>query len=834
VNVDRQQLIDSAQKFAAKGQYDKAIAEYMRVLKEDPTDVRILLKIGDLQIRKGDKSDAIATYTRVAGGYDQQGLFLKAVAVYKQILSIDPNLTDLYTRLADLYVKLNLVPDALAHLDALAVRYARAGQDDRLVGVFRQMVQIDPGNVPTHIKLAELYSKLSRAEDAAREFESGGALLRELGRVDDWAKVAERLLFHRPADVPVAKQLAYYYLERQDAKRALPKLQVAFKANAKDVETLEMLAGAFRELGQLPKTISVLKEVARIHQDAGAQDKRNETYRRVLEIAPNDADAKEALRGASRLSRRPSQQPGPRSVAPAKTQSAKPGANTPSSEPDEIELVEEEEPVYDLANKPGALKSPAAPSHTPVQPIPVVKQAKPVVAFPLASVKAQPPKRQDPQKSIPTPATGQAKIGSIPDKSVSAPALLTNKTNKQEKAAWTAPPTHPDVLRMISEADVFVRYGLKQKAILHLAKALEIDSNAVDVHTRLRDLYIDDGDTDSACRHALRVAQVLSSVDRAAALEEAQKALQIDPNSSSAVELYRRLGGQPLGKSAGGFQDMPTEVGQFPEQIAGQDESSTKDLEEGLDEAEFFITQGLYDEARDTLQVLLASHPSHPLVLDRWDELNALIAAQSAPESESNLDLSQALAENLDAEFAAQARAQHSTAGAQILDLEGDLGGPTLKSSKPGNEAETHYDLGVAYKEMGLLEDAIGKFLIAAQHPHKQCQAEFMIGLCFIERSDPQSSIEHFRKALQSQRTDQEEMRIYFELGNAFEAVNDLSEALVCFQRVEKRDPKFRNSRERVQRLAALINSGTRQQPKPTMPSDIEDVDRAFDELLKG
>ena len=291
MSIDRQKVIDSAQKFAAKGQFDKAVAEYLRIVKEDPSDVRILLKIGDLQVRKGAKDEAVATYSRVALGYNQQGFFLKAVAVYKQILSIDPNLTDLYSKLADLYVKLGLLPEALSNLDALAARFARAGQDEKVVAVLQQMAQVDPANVPSHIKLAELLSKLGRADEAAKEFEAGAKLLREARRIDDWAKVAERLLFHRPNDATVARDLAHHYLARQDAKRALPKLQVSFKANARDVETLEMLATAFRELGQLPKTISVYKEIAKIHAEAGAQDKRLEMYRKVLELSPNDVEA---------------------------------------------------------------------------------------------------------------------------------------------------------------------------------------------------------------------------------------------------------------------------------------------------------------------------------------------------------------------------------------------------------------------------------------------------------------------------------------------------------------------------------------------------------------
>jgi hypothetical protein len=55
-----------AQKFAAKNQFDKAVVEYQRVLREDPSDVRILLKVGDLQVRMNARAAAVETYTRVA------------------------------------------------------------------------------------------------------------------------------------------------------------------------------------------------------------------------------------------------------------------------------------------------------------------------------------------------------------------------------------------------------------------------------------------------------------------------------------------------------------------------------------------------------------------------------------------------------------------------------------------------------------------------------------------------------------------------------------------------------------------------------------------------
>ena len=110
--VDRTKVLEAAQKFLAKGQYDKAIVEYQKLVKEDPSDVRTWLKIGDLFTRKGSRAEACETYLRVAKQYAEQGFFLKAVAVYKQILKLDPSRLDVSLALADMYEQLQLVSDA--------------------------------------------------------------------------------------------------------------------------------------------------------------------------------------------------------------------------------------------------------------------------------------------------------------------------------------------------------------------------------------------------------------------------------------------------------------------------------------------------------------------------------------------------------------------------------------------------------------------------------------------------------------------------------------------------------------------------------------------------
>src|SRR6185369_2483410 len=112
--------MDAARKFVDKGQIDKAVKEYLRIVHEDPKDVRVWLKIGDLYAKKGSKQDAIDTYQKVARFYHEQGFYSKAIFVYKQILKLDPRLVDVILKLADLYRQSGYMNEAMQHYESVA------------------------------------------------------------------------------------------------------------------------------------------------------------------------------------------------------------------------------------------------------------------------------------------------------------------------------------------------------------------------------------------------------------------------------------------------------------------------------------------------------------------------------------------------------------------------------------------------------------------------------------------------------------------------------------------------------------------------------------------
>ena len=132
--VNRTKVLEAAQKFQSKGQYDKAIAEYQKLVVEDPRDVRTLLKIGDLHTRRNKPKDAIEVYEKVAELYAKQGFFLKGVAVYKQILKLDPGHALTRCNLGYLFLDLGDVARARQELEALrALRSELAPELERRI-----------------------------------------------------------------------------------------------------------------------------------------------------------------------------------------------------------------------------------------------------------------------------------------------------------------------------------------------------------------------------------------------------------------------------------------------------------------------------------------------------------------------------------------------------------------------------------------------------------------------------------------------------------------------------------------------------------------------------
>jgi tetratricopeptide (TPR) repeat protein len=728
--INRNKVLDAARKYQSRGQYDKAIAQYKKLVESDKRDVRSLLKIGDLYVRKGDRGSAIETYENVAGHYSQQGFFLKAIAVYKQILKLDPSRLDAQVRLGEMYEQLQLISDAMSVFEDVSNGFMRAGDTDQALTMLGKMVGLDPEHIPVRIKYAEALSRAGRTQEAADEFEQGALLLRDQGRLDDYVKVAERLLYHRSNDVRVAKELAETYISRRDPKRALAKLQICFKADPRDVSTLSLLAEAFLMLSQTDKAVSVYREVARIHREAQRPQERMSALHRILELAPNDKEAQAALN---------------------KTASASGQHYMP----------------------PGSVRQPPAPPG-----------------------------------------------------SVSTAQLGGSQLSGTAQVSGTSQVSSPS----LSSAS-----GLSgASGIMYVEEDIEED---------IEEAGTVSGSLPAVSEPVLELEESHSSVPPAPR-----------PPTGGRVIPLRALG--PMTYSE--FLALPL----VSTQVAPATAALAPNLmERTLELADSYLVDGLFTQARAIVSELQLTLPDHPLVLDKAREIDELAAASSGvsavaqpliqrdvssipaamasepPEMELEYEELEPgdegfdFAEKLAEELAEVAEIAPMDEGAEMIDVE-----TVFQQFKAGvaeqvsdDDSDTHFDLGIAYKEMGLFPDARREFQVAMVDPRRRCVCWTMIGLIYMEEGQPRDAIEAFQSGLESpEKTPAEAVGLHYELAMACETAGLTDQARLHYEFVFQREPQYREVGQRLQRLGGPSGDNT----DDLLMESMDDVNRAFDELI--
>jgi tetratricopeptide (TPR) repeat protein len=130
------------------------------------------------------------------------------------------------------------------------------------------------------------------------------------------------------------------------------------------------------------------------------------------------------------------------------------------------------------------------------------------------------------------------------------------------------------------------------------------------------------------------------------------------------------------------------------------------------------------------------------------------------------------------------------------------------QSTGTAEDPETHYNLGVAFKEMGLLDEAIGelqKVCHAVDHgePFSQTiEAYTWLADCFVQKGVPEAGVRWYQKSLQVAGDDDEKATaIKYELACAYEAAGDRATALKHFMDVYGTNIDYRDVAERIKVL---------------------------------
>jgi tetratricopeptide (TPR) repeat protein len=150
-----------------------------------------------------------------------------------------------------------------------------------------------------------------------------------------------------------------------------------------------------------------------------------------------------------------------------------------------------------------------------------------------------------------------------------------------------------------------------------------------------------------------------------------------------------------------------------------------------------------------------------------------------------------------------------------------------------------HFDLGVAYREMGVLDRAVDEFRLATQDAEREANCYAMIGACLVGLGKPKEAVEELKRGLHARRkTEVDELELYYGLAEAYLAAGDTKEALFYLQAIKRKEPEFRDVARKINALLSASRPGKRPHPRVGTPPVADEsgagIDEAFDDMFKG
>ena len=861
--------LNAAQKYLQQGKMPQAILEYQQILKNEPKDQVTLMTLGDLFVRQGETFQALEYFERLAKIFLNDGFTTKAIAIYKKVAKLAPEESRPLERLAELYVQQGVLSEARPLFLQLAEMQLKAGRQPQAALLLRKLLEAEPDNLRVQIRLAELHLSMGQQKEAIETFHGAMQRIMEQGDYAEAIRMADRILQLSPShqatfilkvraltasgkgaeagklldSLPnrdeggeTTSMLLEMYMSGGQTMKAADLAEKVFARDPKQYPVVLKIAGALLETGELDRAQALIGLIRNTMTDSGDQEALAKTLSRLIDFKPGQIEPLEWLVDLYGRASDSFRLPDSLAQLAYAYETSGDDAQALATYEKLLERTPEDETTRrkysSLRSKLG--REPISGIASPVKLVP--QEDAPRTSPPPVST--EPALEEETQRYV---------TQALTDVDLFSSYGLTQKAIDLLEAVLTRAPRHTPVL----------------ERLLDLSVGAGNDRRTVELASLLEQYAMERNDRAASERYG----ELRRRFQRAAGLSVADEQPKPAPSVSNpppefAVPVIQAELDEPVAEAApeavpaetapdapAGIPmpvesvvhevDLSDEWAALSQQIeiAMKQEATSANEEVVLAEESAPVSDPVsapgvpeniqpevaaeapaFDlELQSAVPVGAApgsTQAADALMADLAEDLESLTSSLGMPDSPAHAAMHSSAPSSGTAN--APSSRSHSGNGAPPAQIPVPMSGPLGdlfeefrselgEANGQDEDLETHYNLGIAYREMGLLEESISEFQKVASATDKgsafryAMQCSTLLGLAFMEKGQPAIAAIWYDRALKTPGLDQESvLALRYDLGVAQELAGDTHAAFTSFSQVYAMNIDYRDVSERI------------------------------------
>lgn len=272
---EKSKTIELAEKHIKKGKLQEAINEYRKLITGSAQDINFRNIISDLYLKLNKKAKAIEELNIIASFYDERGLYSQSMAVYKKINKLDPENIEARKKLADLYFNQGYLSEAKEEYLKVGKELKKDNRRKEAIAAYDKILKLDKRDVQVKLALADLYLEERSIDQAVELFND----VAEFKIRSNALKEAHEILNR-------ARKI------KEDNWRTVSNLIDLLKKEEKKDEAFSLINNILKKDG---KNIKALKMLGDIYFEDQDYKKAEEVFSKIVSLRPKDVDARVKL-----------------------------------------------------------------------------------------------------------------------------------------------------------------------------------------------------------------------------------------------------------------------------------------------------------------------------------------------------------------------------------------------------------------------------------------------------------------------------------------------------------------------------------------------------------